>query len=75
MSTEEEAEEMSERQEEVVDSFMTGIIFTCPSCGEGVVGFPMVENPGEDNTQIYCDYGCGYIFLEEFLNKKQNRLC
>lgn len=37
--------------------------FTCPQCSEEQP-VPTIENPGEDQTQINCRYGCGYMFLD-----------
>tara|TARA_R110001599_G_scaffold26931_9_gene94882 strand:- start:76 stop:294 length:219 start_codon:yes stop_codon:yes gene_type:complete len=45
-------------------------IFTCPSCKESWTPAPLIENEGEDKTQIHCLYGCGYIFLEDYINEK-----
>jgi len=38
-------------------------LFKCPSCDSEWVGAPEIENEGERETQVYCLYGCGYIFL------------
>ena len=40
--------------------------FVCPNCASSGGQNPQIENPGEDRTQIYCNYGCGYIYLEDF---------
>jgi hypothetical protein len=40
--------------------------FQCPSCKTSWWPEPEIENLGEDKTQIYCLYGCGYIFLEDY---------
>ena len=46
--------------------------FVCPSCKEGWFPTPEIENEGENKTQIYCGYNCGYIFLEDYnLSKNQ----
>jgi hypothetical protein len=42
--------------------------FKCPSCKESWTPPPPIENVGENETQIYCGYGCGFIFLEDYLN-------
>jgi uncharacterized protein YutD len=40
-------------------------LFTCPCCKTQSSQYPDIENKGEDKTQIFCNYGCGYIFLED----------
>ena len=40
--------------------------FKCPSCKESWVPYPIIENIGEEKTQVYCNYGCGFIFLEDY---------
>jgi len=37
----------------------------CPQCLVESSQYLAIENPGEDKTQIYCTYGCGYIFIED----------
>lgn len=37
--------------------------FNCPSCSTEQP-IPQIENPGEEQTQVHCNYGCGYIFLD-----------
>jgi hypothetical protein len=45
-----------------------GGLHTCPSCKVSYFAFKDIENKGENKTQIYCNYGCGYIFLEDYIN-------
>lgn len=42
--------------------------FKCPSCFSVWIGTPLIWNPGEDKTQIFCNYGCGYLYIEDFKN-------
>tara|TARA_R110001599_G_scaffold26931_8_gene94881 strand:- start:10102 stop:10302 length:201 start_codon:yes stop_codon:yes gene_type:complete len=59
-----------EKQNELLNSFVKNGFFQCPSCKESWTPSPAIENKGEDETQIYCLYGCGYIFLEDYINEK-----
>lgn len=47
--------------------------FTCPSCKSEWTPPPNIENEGEEKTQILCEYGCNFIFLEDYikLNKDE----
>ena len=43
-----------------------GILFTCPFCNESHIGRPQIHNLDDDSDelpQVFCTYGCGYIFL------------
>ena len=42
----------------------------CPSCYEEYSNVPLIENEEdtENLTQIHCEYGCGYIFIEDHIN-------
>ncbi len=44
--------------------------FKCPSCLTEWIGTPLIWNPGEDKTQIFCNYVCGYLYIEDFKNRK-----
>ena len=59
----------TKKQRETVLKFADGNFFRCPSCKVESLGIPMITNEGEDNTQIWCPYGCGFIFLEDYINK------
>jgi len=59
----------TKKQRETVLKFADGNFFRCPSCQANSFGIPMITNEGEDNTQILCKYGCGFIFLEDYINK------
>ena len=54
----------------VLNSCIENGFFKCPSCKESWTPEPLIENEGEDKTQVYCLYGCGYIFLEDYINEK-----
>lgn len=57
--------EPTKRQIEVYRSFRY-----CPCCGmqNGYSSAPFrgVENPGEELTQVWCNYCSQYIFLEDY---------
>ncbi|MHA2216853.1 MAG: hypothetical protein ACXACY_12985 [Candidatus Hodarchaeales archaeon] len=55
-----------EKQNEVLNSFVKDGFFQCPSCKSKWTPTPQIENKGEDETQIYCLYGCGFIFLDDY---------
>ena len=41
--------------------------FKFPCCNSEICNTVLIENPGEeDKTQIYCLYGCGFIYLEDY---------
>ena len=40
--------------------------FVCPSCGEGWYPSPKIENEGDEETQVFCNYGCDFIILEDY---------
>ncbi len=65
-----EISEQKFKQNKVLDSFVKDGFFKCPSCKESWTPNPSIENAGENKTQIYCGYGCGYIFLDDY---KQNK--
>ena len=52
-------------------------LFRFPCCQVEIVSMnaPVIENPNneepyaEDKTQIMCQYGCGYIFIEDYLHE------
>jgi len=54
------------KQEEILQSHLTDGGFKCPQCGVHTVGWISIENEDAPNElpQIYCHYGCGYMFLE-----------
>jgi len=58
------------QQQRTLNKFIkgTGITaeFQCPQCGTDQ-NIPAVENPCEEMTQIRCKYGCGFVFLEDYL--------
>lgn len=58
------------KQNELLNSFEKDGFFQCPSCKESWTPFPQIENKGEEETQIYCLYGCGFIFLDNYKTKK-----
>jgi hypothetical protein len=65
-----EKEQPTPKQKAVLESHIDKRYntFKCPSCkSEWQTYRVRVENPGEDETQVYCLYGCGFIFL----NKKK----
>jgi len=41
--------------------------YVWPCCGVEVLNTPIIENAGEDLTQIRCLYGCGFIYVEHWL--------
>jgi hypothetical protein len=57
--------EATKKQYQTLNNHTSGHFFKCPDCGSEWVGVPMIENPGEETTQIFCLYGCGFIFLPE----------
>ena len=48
-------------------------MFISPCCGVETLSHPDLTNPGEDTTQIYCGYGCGYIFLDDYIHDIDNK--
>lgn len=41
--------------------------YIMPCCGNETKDTPIIENAGEDLTQIRCRYGCGFIYVENWL--------
>lgn len=41
--------------------------YVYPCCGVEVLGTPIIENAGEELTQIRCQYGCGFIYIENYI--------
>ena len=52
-------------QNEIIDSHIKGGCFRCPQCKIEWYGRPRIENEGEESTQVYCNYGCGYMFINK----------
>tara|TARA_R110002012_G_scaffold158774_1_gene320346 strand:- start:277 stop:492 length:216 start_codon:yes stop_codon:yes gene_type:complete len=56
-------------QQEILDSHYVGKGFgddyQCPQCKSLTWPGPLIENEDEPEElpQVYCNYGCGYIFL------------
>ena len=48
-------------QNSIVESHWNNGTWKFPCCGSEICSPPSVENKGEDYTQIYCPYGCGYV--------------
>lgn len=62
--------EPTKKQREVYSNFNS-----CPCCrrrtGYSTAPFRGIENPGEDLTQVWCDYCSQYMFLEDYLPKNK----
>lgn len=57
----------TELQEKELNKHIEDGWFTCPSCNtEYNDMYVQIENPGEEDTQISCVYGCGYLILEDY---------
>ena len=41
--------------------------YVMPCCGNETKDTPIIENAGEDLTQIVCRFGCGFIYVENWL--------
>jgi len=58
----------------VLGQYIINRSFVCPQCGIDHIYEPEIENLASDydneNPQVYCYYGCGYIFLPE---KKEHK--
>tara|TARA_R110000765_G_scaffold396661_1_gene490614 strand:+ start:188 stop:481 length:294 start_codon:yes stop_codon:yes gene_type:complete len=63
--------EPTEKQVKILESHINDGEFKCPSCEETWIAYPDIENCGEDTVQIFCEYGCGFIFIEEINTKEQ----
>jgi len=57
--------EPTEKQVKILESHMEGDFYRCPQCTTKWYGVPPIENKGEAETQVYCLYGCGYMFIEK----------
>ena len=56
----------TDKQKSSLARCYTNIGFKFPCCGVEIIDrSPQIENPGEDKTQIFCLYGCGYVFIED----------
>jgi len=72
MKTEKYHFKSTKKQRETVRKFADGNFFRCPSCKVESLGIPVITNEGEDNTQIWCTSGCGFIFLENYINQNKD---
>ena len=60
----------TKKQKETLKKHQDNFDFICPNCkSESNKHQTEIENPGEEKTQVYCNYGCGYIFLEDYKAK------
>ena len=50
-----------------VENKTTSETYVYPCCGVEVLNTPIIENAGEKLTQIRCRYGCGFIYVENWL--------
>lgn len=59
----------AKEKEKVFDQYCVGATFVCPQCNTLHSVNPNIENLGEEydneEPQVYCMYGCGYLFLPE----------
>jgi hypothetical protein len=60
-------------QIELLNSFVKDGFFQCPSCKESWTPTPAIRNKGEDKTQIYCFYNCGFIFLDDYKTNEDEK--
>lgn len=58
----------------VLGQYIVNRLFVCPQCEMPHTYEPEIENISSDydneDPQIYCSYGCGYMFLPE---KKEHK--
>ena len=57
------------KQDRVIQSHWVDGVWTYPCCKSQVGRSAMIENPGEDYTQIHCPYGCGYNEIQHKQHK------
>jgi hypothetical protein len=62
---------MSKEQDALSQCVKDGL-YQCPSCKSQTIRQPSITNEEDedDKTQVYCPYGCGYIYLEDYINNK-----
>lgn len=62
---------MEETNEQLIaqDKVQFYLQSTCPKCKTNSSQYLEIENPGEDKTQVYCSYDCGYIYIEDYLSE------
>ena len=53
------------KQDEVIQSHWNNGTWRYPCCKSEVIYPAVIENPGENYTQIYCPYGCGYNEIQK----------
>lgn len=68
----------TEYQEEVLNKFYDNGSWTFPCCKSDVGYPPDVENAEDtpenlSETQVHCPYGCGYIFLENYIKDGKDK--
>jgi hypothetical protein len=56
----------TKEQFRVLYAFVKDGLFTCPGCGTQTVTVPLIQNKGEEQTQVWCHYGCGFLFLDAY---------
>ena len=54
-----------QKQSEVIYSHWVNGVWRYPCCKSEVISPAQITNPGEDYTQIYCPYGCGYNEIQK----------
>lgn len=42
--------------------------YKCPQCGAGTVSHPEAEAFENGKVQVWCHYGCGYIWISKLKN-------
>tara|TARA_R100000734_G_C3283573_1_gene76715 strand:+ start:375 stop:569 length:195 start_codon:yes stop_codon:yes gene_type:complete len=62
----------TDNQKMMLNSCIKNDFFTCPSCKSEWTPPPLIENEGEEETLIYCYYGCGYLLLENYINQNND---
>ena len=71
-SMDEDENEITEHQLEVFELVTNGGDF-CPQCRSEGGQYMVIENPGEEWTQVHCAYGCGYLNLDDYYDSEKQR--
>ena len=74
---EENENELNNEKEAKLEEFINDGLFQCPSCYTEWIGSPVIETLNEDletKTQVFCLYGCGFIYLDDYKPKIKNEI-
>ena len=58
----------NKQHQDLISKFWNNGAWKFPCCGEEIIWEPTDEYPEEEQTTISCDYGCGFIILDDYIH-------